>query len=92
VIVEQTDLNALRDAAGSVITTNTDDEGHTTHRITDAELAQTVLHKAAQRTGLPGNVDTELRRRQVERLIFNWERQHTPRRPDDEPASCDDRR
>ena len=83
-IVEQTDLDALLAAADSVVTANTDDDGHTTHRIADMELARSVLHRAARRTGLPQDVDTELRRSQVERLVFSWERQHTPPGPDDE--------
>ena len=90
-IVEQTDLDALLAAAHSVVTANTDDCGRTTHRIADVELARSVLHRAARRTGLPQNVDTELRRSQVDRLIFNWERQHTPPGPDDEQAICEDR-
>lgn len=80
-IVERTDLDALVAAADAIITTSTDVDGRTSHRIADPDVAQSVLHRAAQRTGLPPSVDTGLRRRQAGKLIASWERQDTPPSP-----------
>jgi len=80
-IVEQADLGALVGAAGSVITSSTDGAGGAVYLIANSETAQVVLHRAAQRTGLPIPTDTALRQKQVKRLVSGWEHAHLSANP-----------